>query len=102
MPTEQSAMQQLIERLEKTNQEYYNKYKISKGYDKTMWDNAMSVQTIAVINAKDFIEVERKQIEDSFNKGYNDGDRRKVSTGEDHYNKTYPLSGQLAIIKKEK
>jgi len=51
-----TAMQELIVRLEKTNQEYYSSWKKAKGKDKKQWDNAMSVQTIAVINAKNMLE----------------------------------------------
>ena len=56
-----TVITELIERLEKTNQEYYKKWKAAKGADKKQWNDAMSVQTLAVINAKDFLEKEKQQ-----------------------------------------
>ncbi|MES2382344.1 MAG: hypothetical protein V4538_14960 [Bacteroidota bacterium] len=96
MPTEQTAMQQLIERLDKTNQEYYKKWKEVKGKEnKKIWNDAMSVQTIAVMTAKNFLKLEREQFEKAYNQGDSDRDNQQDGNGRqfkncmDYYNKTF-------------
>jgi len=91
-----SAMQELIERLEKTNQEYYAKWKAAKGKDKDQWNHAMSVQTISVINAKSLLPKERQQIINARLSvtGLNHAsptDDKNLEDAEQYYNQTFSI-----------
>ena len=86
----QTALQELILELKKQNQDYYEKWKASKGDNKKMWNDAMSVQTICIIKAQSLLPKERQQIIDAIDYAATcDATHGYIPTGEDYFNQTF-------------
>ena len=55
----QTALQELIERIQKQNEKHYNEYKKAKGEDKKKLDVLMTIKTLFIIEAKSLLPKER-------------------------------------------
>lgn len=84
---EKTAMQELIEKLEITNQGYYKKWKLANTTEKRVCDNAMSSLTVVIMAAKKMLEKEKQQIIDAWD--LSTAATASDDTGIEYYNQTY-------------
>lgn len=82
-----TAMQELIDKLEITNQDYYKKWKAAHAPEKKVYNDAMSCLTVVIMTAKKMLPKEKQTIIDAWDEGANGAMDTKTAT--DYYTQKY-------------